>query len=132
MPLQMKLSMKLAICTNDKETVSNKHFGESRYFCVVDILNVHRFTDECRANAVPAHHTCDKRLRIVEELKDCDALIGRSFGAAVLRNAEKMRVQIILTRSGRIEDVVNALLAGSLDQFRQFDPRQRKFVLMEE
>ena len=124
--------MKLAIGTNDKETLSKKHFGESRYFCVVDILNAKRYTDECRVNRVPEHNISGKRLRILEELKDCDALVGRSFGAGVLRNAVKTHTQIILTTLGRIDEAVNALIAGSLGQFRQFDPQKRKFVPMEE
>ncbi len=124
--------MKLAIGTNDKETLPKKPFGESRYFCVVNLLNAQRFTDECRVNEVPEHYISGKRLRILEELKDCDALVGRSFGAGVLRNAAKTRVQIILTTLGRIDEVVHALQDGSLGQFRQFDPRIRKFVPMEE
>jgi predicted Fe-Mo cluster-binding NifX family protein len=124
--------MKLAIGTNDKETLPKRPFGESRYFCVVNLLNAQRFTDDCRVNAVPEHDISGKRLRIVEELEDCDALVGRSFGAGILRNAAKMRAQIILTTLGRIDEVVHALQDGSLSQFRQFDPRKRKFVPMEE
>jgi predicted Fe-Mo cluster-binding NifX family protein len=124
--------MKFAIGTNDKETLSNGHFGESHYFFVVNLMNAKRLTDECRVNAVAERHSTDKRLRILKELKDCDALIGRSFGHGALRNTRELQPKIILTGLDRIDRVVDALLSGSLDQFKQFDPGRRKFVPMEE
>jgi hypothetical protein len=81
---------------------------------------------------VPEHHTSGKRLRILEQLKDCDALVGRSFGQEVFRDAARMSVQIILTKFGEIDEVVNVPLSGSLGQFKQFEPGKRKFAPMEE
>jgi predicted Fe-Mo cluster-binding NifX family protein len=124
-------AMKLAIATNDKQTIPRAHFGESRYFCIVDLGNAQPVTDEYRENPVPAHHTPGKPDRILVLLRDCNALVGRSFGSGVFSRVASERKQVILTSISRIEDVVRAFAKGDLQAFRRLDPAKMKFVPME-
>jgi len=123
--------VKLAIATNDKETIPRQHFGESRYFCIVDILNTQPFTVECRGNPIPEHHVPNKPERILELLQDCDALVGRGFGAGSFAQVARQKKQVLLTSHERIEDVTRDLHNGDLRRFKQFDPALNKFVAME-
>jgi predicted Fe-Mo cluster-binding NifX family protein len=123
--------MKLAIATSDKQTIPRAHFGESRYFYIVDLGNAQPVTAECRDNPVPAHHTPGKPDRILVLLRDCDALVGRSFGSGVFSRVASEKKRLILTSVSQIEDVVRALTKGDLHGFRQLDPAKMKFVPME-
>jgi predicted Fe-Mo cluster-binding NifX family protein len=124
--------MKLAIATNDGQTIPRAHFGESRYFYIVDLGNAPPVTAECRDNPFPAHHTPGKQDRMLVLLRDCNALVGRSFGSGVFSRVTSGKKQLILTSVSRIEDVVCAFTKGDLHGFRRLDPAKMKFVPMED
>jgi predicted Fe-Mo cluster-binding NifX family protein len=123
--------MKLAIATDDKQTIPRGHFGESRYFCIVGILDHRLFTEECRPNPGPDHGMSRKSERILELLQDCDAFVGRGFGARSFARVARERKQMLLTTHERIEDAVRDVRDRNLGRFRQFDPGAGRFVAME-
>ena len=124
--------MKLAIATNDKQTIPKSHFGESRYFCVVDLHNGERFTDECRENPIPEFHTPGKSLAVLDLLGDCDVLVGWEFGRRLFSHATRVKQQAVLTPTSVIEEVVRAFSHGDMRGFRRLDPERKKFVPLEQ
>jgi predicted Fe-Mo cluster-binding NifX family protein len=130
--LEKEAMVKLAIATNDKRTIPKGHFGESRYFCVVDIEEPGPFTEECRDNPLPAHDTPGKSSVILDLLGDCDVLIGRGFGRHFFSHARGAKQQAVLTPVSVIDDVVQAFSQGELKGFRRFDPERGKFLPLEE
>jgi predicted Fe-Mo cluster-binding NifX family protein len=122
--------MKLAIATDDKDTIPSGHFGESRYFCIVDIPDHRLFTEECRPNPVPDHAMPRKSERILNVLQDCDAFVGRGFGARSLVRVAYAHKQILLTTRERIDEAVRDVQAGDLGRFRRFDPSSGRFVVI--
>ena len=123
--------MKFAVATDDKETIRRAHFGESRYFCIVDVLAGRPFTQECRQNPVPDHDGPRKSERILEALKDCRAFVGRGFGARSLARVAREHKLMLLTARERVDDAVRDVQAGNLGWFRRFDPSSGRFVAME-
>ena len=124
--------MRLAIATNDKQTIPKSHFGESRYFCVVDLQNGAPLTDECRENPIPEFHTPGKSLAILDLLSDCDVLVGREFGHRLFSHAGRVNQQAVLTPTSVIAEVVQAFSHGEMRGFRRLDPERRKFVPLEQ
>jgi predicted Fe-Mo cluster-binding NifX family protein len=122
--------MRLAIGTDDQETLPKQHFGENRYFCVVDPGDSPAATPEYRANPASEGHGPGKRAQILQALQDCDALVGRGFGASLLTSGGGAAMQIILTSLARVDEVISAFRAGDMAPFKRFDPQSGKFAPM--
>lgn len=76
--------MKVAVGTDDKKTIRKGHFGGSKYFAVIEILNAEVVGREVRENLrlegrkrKERHGQADA---IIHLLEDCTLFMGRSFG----------------------------------------------------
>jgi hypothetical protein len=76
--------MKIAIGTDDGKTIRKGHFGSSRYYRIVEILNGEITGSELRGNPnveaenATGHH--GQAEKIIDLLKDCSLYIAGSMG----------------------------------------------------
>jgi predicted Fe-Mo cluster-binding NifX family protein len=76
--------MKIAVGTDDGKTIRKGHFGSSRYYRIVEILNGEIASKELRRNSyveaenATRHHGQSRQ--ILDLLKDCSLFIAGSMG----------------------------------------------------
>lgn len=121
--------MKIVTGTNDKKTINPNHFGESRYFCVYEMLMGKESSVDCRENPFAGEHVPGKPQKIMELLNDCDVFIIRSIGRHAFTVLPSQNKTLYLTRLTEIEDVISKLSAGELKYFQKFNPASGKFEM---
>ena len=119
--------MKIAIGTHDKKTINPHHFGESKYFCVVEILMAQPRSVECRENPYTRHGIPGKGLKIADMLQDCDAYIVKSIGNHAFQFLPERGIQLFLTKLDDIDEILNKFSQGDLSEFKKFNPQTKKF-----
>lgn len=74
--------VKVAVGSNDKVRLSDKHFGMSKFFIIFEVDENNNFKKvEERENPYGEDkHKHAETEEIMEVLKDCDVLIGKSMG----------------------------------------------------
>ncbi|AEM79229.1 NifB/NifX family molybdenum-iron cluster-binding protein [Thermoanaerobacter wiegelii] len=74
--------IKVAIGTNDKVHLSDKHFGMSKYFIIfeVDENNSYKKVEERENPYGGDKHKHAETDEIMEVLKDCQVFIGKAMG----------------------------------------------------
>ena len=74
--------MKIAVGTDDRKSIRKDHFGGSRYFVVIEILNAEVVGREIRDNPhVEGQKTKERHGQadaIIHPLKDCSLFMGRN------------------------------------------------------
>ncbi len=133
--------MKIAIVTADGETVS-QHFGRSPYYKIytfdggdpVDVEMRQRGTghfapqqdqgatthqDHAHDHGAQGHgygaEARDKHSSMAAELSDCDVLVAGGMGRGAYESFRQAGLEVILTNLREINDVVNAYVAGTLE-----------------
>jgi len=121
--------MKIVIGTNDRQTINPDHFGESKHFCVTEILMAKEHSVECRDNPFynRGHGIPGKARKIVELLRDCDVVIVKSIGKNAFKLFPDKKIELYLTRLSKIDDTINKFSHGELGYFKKFDPASGKF-----
>ena len=74
--------MKLAIGTDDKNSIREGHFGESQFYLIYEIRNGEIFSQELRENpfSIDKNHLHSQAKNIIDLLNDCQIFIGKSMG----------------------------------------------------
>ena len=125
--------MKIAIGTDDKKTIRKGHFGESRYYLVIEILNAQIVSEESRENPYlesgKAKKSHGQPNEIVSLLYDCSLFMARSMGKKSLTEISSRKIDCIFTNIDDIDRAVSLYLDGKLEGFKYYDPDEKKFIL---
>jgi len=113
--------MKIAIGTDDKKTVRKGHFGGSKYFVVIEILNA----DVEGQKAKTKHGQANA---IIHLLEDCSLFMGRSFGKGSVDEISSCGVDCISTDIEEIDDAVCSYLDGRLERFNYYSPDTKEHL----
>jgi len=118
--------MKIAVGTDDGKTVRKGHFGGSRYFVVIEILNAEVVGREMRDNSHVEGQKTKKRHgqadAIIHLLEDCSLFMGRNFGKGSVDEISSRGVDCISTHIEEIDDAVCSYFDGRLEKFSYYSP----------
>ena len=124
--------MKVAIGTDDRKTVRKSHFGGSRYFVVIEILNAEVVGREVRDNPHVEGQKTKKRHgeadAIIHLLEDCTLFMGRTFGKGSVDEISSRGVDCISTNIEEIDDAVCSYLDGRLEGFNYYSPDTKEHL----
>ncbi len=124
--------MKIAVATDDGASIRKNHFGSSRYYQIIEILNGEIINRELRRN--PHTETKDdghphgESGPILELLEDCSLFIGRSMGKKSVAAISAKRIDCIVTKFETIDGAVNNYLNGADRGFKFYDADAGKFI----
>jgi predicted Fe-Mo cluster-binding NifX family protein len=122
--------MRLALGTDDKCTLRRELFGDSVYFCIVNIENNVASTVEFRENIHADPHIPDKPPRILNFLNDCDVFISRSLRKGSFKLFAENGKHAIVTSHELIETAVRAFASGDFGMFKRYDLEDDGFIQM--
>lgn len=124
--------MKIAIGTDDGKTIRKGHFGSSRYYQVIEILNGEITGRELRANPhveienTTGHH--GEAVKIVDLLKDCGLFIAGSMGKKSSAEIAANHIDCIITIFKTVDFAVSKYLLGENEGFKFYDSDSGKFI----
>ncbi len=114
--------MKLAFPTQDGETIY-PHFGQARFFKVLEVKDGIVVSGELREKEVHQHHESEHHPHehgghhahaMFDLLKDCQVLIAGGMGTPAFSRAQEQGLEVILTGERSIEKALQAYLQGAL------------------
>ena len=129
--------MKIAIATNDNETIS-AHFGHAENYAVLTIEDggvvsrelrekashrefrqegfegQHRDRDDSRGRGF-GRHSKEKHQRMFANINDCQVVLARGMGQGAYNGLEQIGIQPLLTDIEDIESAVEAVIDGSIE-----------------
>ena len=124
--------MKIAIGTDDKKTIRKGHFGESRYYLVIEILNAQIVGEELRENPYLESGKSKKNHgqpeEIISLLHDCSLFMARSMGKKSLTEISSRKIDCIFTNIDDIDRAVSLYLDGKLEGFEFYDLGEKHFI----
>lgn len=124
--------MKLAIGTDDKKTIRKGHFGESRYYLVIEIFNAQVVAKDLRNNPyvegekAGAKHGQSER--IIKLFEDCALFMARSFGKKSVQEISSRGIDCITTNIENIDQAVSSYLDGKVEAFSYYDAGANDYV----
>jgi len=124
--------MKLAIGTDDKKTIRKGHFGESRYYLVIEIFNAQVSAKDFRNNPyvegekAGAHHGQSEP--IIKLLEDCALFMARNFGKRSVQEITSRGMDCITTNIENIDRAVSFYLDGKVEAFSYYDPGANDYL----
>ena len=125
--------MKIAIGTDDKKTIRKGHFGESRYYLVIEILNAQIVGEELRENPYLESGKAKKNHgqpeEIISLLHDCSLFMARNMGKKSLTEISSRKIDCIFTNIENIGQAISSYLDGKLEGFKYYDPDEKNFIL---
>jgi len=119
----------VAIATDDGTTISS-HFGRARFYEVLTFANGKVIERERREKS--GHHTFGagpgdhheshhgagnehRHQHMIATIIDCQAVVVRGMGQGAVEHIEQAQLVPVLTRLRTIEEVINAIDAGTLE-----------------
>jgi predicted Fe-Mo cluster-binding NifX family protein len=124
--------MKVAIGTDDQKTILIGHFGDSRYYLILEVLNAAVAAKEWRKNPQAkhlkrnGHHKQPERITTV--LGDCSILLGRSFKESCVQEISSGGIDCLLTEIEDINQAVSSYLDGQDRGFHYYDKEAKAFI----
>lgn len=124
--------MKVAIGTDDGKTIRKGHFGSSRYYRVIEILNGEIAGMELRANPhvesenANGHH--GEAGKVLDLLKDCSLFIAGSMGKKSSSEITAKHIDCIITEFKTVDLAVSKYLQGETEGFKFYDADSGKFT----
>ena len=124
--------MKVAIGTDDGKIIRKGHFGSSRYYRIVEILNGEIAGMELRSNSfveaenATGHH--GQAVQIVELLKDCSLFIAGSMGKKSSSEITARHIDCIITEFKTVDIAVSKYVQGENKGFKFYDADSGKFT----
>ncbi|MGD8305846.1 MAG: NifB/NifX family molybdenum-iron cluster-binding protein [Ignavibacteria bacterium] len=121
--------MKIAVASNNEKNVAG-HVGQCKGFLIYEIkdnniarvdLRINKFTHHWQNEHQHQHHRGHGRGghghgRLVEGLKDCNALIFKSGGWRMIENLQENNIKPVLTDERFADDAVNKYINGELEE----------------
>jgi len=124
--------MKIVIGTDDKKPIRKGHFGESRYYLVIEILNAQIVGEELRENPYLESGNGKKNHgqpdEIMTLLQDCGIFMARSMGKKSLLEISSRKIDCIFTNIDDIDRAVSLYLDGKLEGFKFYDVGEKHFI----
>ena len=124
--------MKIAVGTDDKKTIRKGHFGESRYYHVIEILNAQIVGEEFRENLYLESGKAKKKHgqpeEIISLLHDCSLFMSRSMGEKSLTEISSRKIDCIFTNIDDIDRAVSLYLDGKLEGFKFYGVGEKHFI----
>ncbi len=118
--------MKIAVGTDDRQTIRKGDFCESRYFMVFEILNAKVTASEVRDNKHPEERKAVEKHGQVEGiihlLSDCGLFLAKDFYRDAADEIYSQGIDCITTRREEIDDAVDSYLDGKLEDFSYYSP----------
>lgn len=119
--------MKIAVASNNEKNVAG-HVGQCKAFLVYEIkekkivkveLRKNKFTHHWQSGQQHQHHGGHERGghghgRLVEGLKDCNALIFKSGEWRMIENLQENNIKPVITDERFADDAVNKYISGEL------------------
>lgn len=124
--------MKIAVATDDGALIRKDHFGSSRYYQIIEILNGEIVNRELRRN--PHAETDDEGHShgqvgpVLELLEDCSLFIGRSMGKKSVAAIAARHIDCILTKFETVDSAIDNYLRGADQGFKFYDADVGKFI----
>jgi len=124
--------MKIAIATDDGNTIRKGHFGSSRYYRIIEILNGEITGRELRGNSpvgnenATGHHS--QAQKIIDLLKDCSLFIAGSMGKKSSSEITARHIDCIITELKTVDLAVSRYLQGENEGFKFYDADSGKFT----
>lgn len=124
--------MKIAIGTDDGKTIRKGHFGSSRYYRIIEILNGEITGRELRGNPHEeiendtGHH--GQARQIIDLLKDCSLFIAGSMGKKSSSGITAKHIDCIITKFKTVDLAVSKYLQGGNEGFKVYDADLGKFI----
>jgi predicted Fe-Mo cluster-binding NifX family protein len=124
--------MKIAIGTDDKRTIRQGHFGESRYYRVIELLNGEIISREYRLNpyneAAADWHSHGQAEKVLELLGDCSLFMAKSMGKKSMVKLAEQNIDCIITELDYIDEAVSEYLYGQDSAFKYYDARKGALI----
>lgn len=123
--------MKLAVATNDKETISKDYFKDSNYYLVYEILNGKIVSEELRENRSSGESNLnanEQMDQILDLLKDCTIFLGKQMDKKSLTSISSQNIDVIITTKENVNETVSSFLEPIDDYFQYYDFKSGKFV----
>jgi len=124
--------MKIAVATDDGAWVRKGHFGSSRYYKIIEILNGEIVSRELRRNPFAEtddeNHSHGQADTILDLLEDCSLLIGRSMGKKSAAAITSNQVDCIVTKFETVDVAVENYLKQADQGFKVYDADAGKFI----
>ena len=124
--------MKIAVGTDDRKTVSKGHFGESKYFLVIEIRNAEIVGKEVRDNLhVEGRKTKERHGQadpIISLLEDCSLFMGRGFNKGSVDEISSRGTDCISTSIEGIDDAVSSYLDGKIESFSYYSSDTKEYL----
>jgi len=128
--------MKIAVGTDDGKTIRKGHFGSSRYYRIVEVLNGEITGEELRSNSyveaenATRHHGQSRQ--ILDLLKDCSLFIAGSMGKKSSSEIAAKHIDCIITIFKKVDFAVSKYLQGENEGFKFYDADSEKFITCSE
>ena len=124
--------MKIAVGTDDMKSIKKGHFGDSRHYLVLEVLNASVVAREWRENTHSGnaeeerHH--GQTQRIIKQLQDCDLFLGRGFSKGFLDETTSQGIDCIITDIEDVEQAIRSYLDGQDEGFQYYDKKREVFI----
>ena len=127
-----EVKMKVALGTDDKKTLRKGHFGHSRYFAIIEILNGEIVANEIRKNphvdSGEGHNSHGEPEKIRALLEDCGLFMAKRMGRRSAISLSTGGVDCIITDIDSVDQAVSTYLYKKSDQFKYFSKVADDFV----
>ncbi len=122
--------MKIAVGTDDLQTIRGGHFGESRFYKIFEVKDGQIISDEVRENPFVENdhheHEHGQAKNIMKLLSDCDIFLARSMGLHSMPKLLQKGKKPLITKITSIEDALGKFLKGEYSNFKCFNPETKK------
>lgn len=114
--------MKIAVASDDGKIISS-HFGRTRGFVIFEIENgeikdrkyiPNTFTGHARGSHHLGTHHYDSHAAIIENLKDCKAVISHGMGRRLYDDLTSAGVEVYVTNETDVDRAVELYIKGEL------------------
>ncbi len=114
--------MKIAIPTDDFQTIPRKMLGRAKYFVIYEVgLNGKCDLFEKRSNPYERTLQRGKTFDVMEVLKDCQIIISRNIGKKGIERMKKAGFRVILTKQLLITEALTTFLSDHFSDAGQND-----------
>jgi len=122
--------MKIAIGSDDQKTIRKKHFGESPYYIICEIVKNELAGKEVRENTSIDCHTSHhgQSGTVMNLLSDCQFFFGRSMGVKSMRNISRKGIKCLITDIETIDEAIICFLSREIGRIRCFNAQEDGLV----
>lgn len=114
--------MKVAVASDDGKTISS-HFGRSKGFVVFEIEDgkildkkyvPNTFTGHARGSHHEGLHHHDSHVSIIENLRDCEAVISHGMGRRLYDDLTSVGIKVYVTEKTDVDEAIELYIKREL------------------